>query len=120
MSEKTSKILKAAGKFKYPLIILALGILLMLLPTGKAQSRGADANASDEEERMEYVLSSVSGAGDVRVMLSDSGAVVVCQGADDAGVRLDVMNAVCAYTGLTSDRVTILKIQDKLNGEAAK
>lgn len=39
------------------------------------------------------------------------GAVVLCQGADNANVRLCVMEAVKSATGLTSDRITILKMK---------
>ena len=38
------------------------------------------------------------------------GAVVVCEGADDAAAKLAVLSAVEAYTGLTSDRVTVMKM----------
>ena len=40
------------------------------------------------------------------------GAVVVCQGGDDAGVRLLVTEAVAQFTGLRSDRITVLKLAD--------
>ena len=43
--------------------------------------------------------------------LSGNGAVVVCQGADDAQVRLNVTNAVAAYTGLGSDKITVMKMK---------
>ena len=39
------------------------------------------------------------------------GAVVVCQGADSAGVRLNVMDAVKSVTGLSSDCITVLKMK---------
>lgn len=39
------------------------------------------------------------------------GAVVVCQGADSAGVRLAVVDAVKSVTGLSSDRITVLKMK---------
>ena len=39
------------------------------------------------------------------------GALVVCQGADRAEVRLAVTEAVTALTGLTADRVTVAKSQ---------
>lgn len=39
------------------------------------------------------------------------GAVVVCQGADSAGIRLAVTEAVKSVTGLTSDRITVLKMK---------
>lgn len=39
------------------------------------------------------------------------GAVVVCQGGDKAEVRLQVVEAVCDATGLTADKVTVLKMK---------
>lgn len=39
------------------------------------------------------------------------GAVVLCQGADDAKVRLSVVQAVMAATGLSSERITVLKMK---------
>ena len=39
------------------------------------------------------------------------GAVVVCQGADSASVRLSVVEAVANATGLSSDRITVLKMK---------
>ena len=37
------------------------------------------------------------------------GALVVCQGAGDAGVRLAVVEAVSALTGLGSDRISVIE-----------
>ena len=39
------------------------------------------------------------------------GAVVVCQGADNASVRLAVVEAVRSATGLSSDRISVLKMK---------
>ena len=39
------------------------------------------------------------------------GAVVVCQGADSAVVRLHVVEAVKSVTGLASDCITVLKMK---------
>lgn len=39
------------------------------------------------------------------------GALVVCQGADRAGVRLAIVDAVKSVTGLSSDRITVLKMK---------
>lgn len=39
------------------------------------------------------------------------GAVVVCQGADSAAVRLNVVEAVKSVTGLSSDCITVLKMK---------
>lgn len=39
------------------------------------------------------------------------GALVVCQGADSASVRLKVVDAVKSVTGLSSDCITVLKMK---------
>lgn len=39
------------------------------------------------------------------------GAVIVCQGGDQAGVKLAVVEAVCDATGLTADKITVLKMK---------
>ena len=40
-----------------------------------------------------------------------SGAVVLCDGADSAQVRLSVIRAVSAFTGLGSDEIVIAKLK---------
>lgn len=44
-----------------------------------------------------------------QVYPSYQGALVVCQGADQAAVRLAVTEAVSALTGLSSDKITVVK-----------
>ena len=39
------------------------------------------------------------------------GAIIVCQGADDARVRLDIMEAVSRITGLGMDKISVLKMK---------
>lgn len=39
------------------------------------------------------------------------GAIVVCDGADDANVKLAVLEAVAKATGLRSDRISVLKMK---------
>jgi len=39
------------------------------------------------------------------------GAIILCQGADRAFVRLSIVEAVSNATGLTSDRITVLKMK---------
>lgn len=109
MSE-LKKRLKTLDKFKYPLLILVLGLTLMLAPTGEA---GKKASAEDSADGLlETVLTAAEGVGRARVIISDSGVVVVCQGAGSADVRLDIIEAVSAYTGFGSDKITVLKMAD--------
>jgi stage III sporulation protein AG len=39
------------------------------------------------------------------------GAVIVCQGANDVQVRLAVVEAVSKATGLSTDKITVLKMK---------
>lgn len=39
------------------------------------------------------------------------GAIIVCRGADSAAVRLNVIQAVSSVTGLSADRITVLKMK---------
>lgn len=103
-----TKAMDILDKFKYPLIILVLGVALMLLPSGTGKS---DA-AAEGDERIQQMLSSVEGVGEAQVIISDTGVVVVCRGAENAAVRLDIIRAISAYTGFGSDRITILKLAD--------
>lgn len=168
---KLSKtILAGLKKYKYAVLVLLLGIALMLLPFGKkeettetevqVETLSDEAYAQTLEQRLEDMLCQVSGAGQVRVMLtlqtgsrteyqtdtqiSDSetqsqeerktvilsegsaydkaavsavqyprfqGALILCQGADQSTVRLSLVNAVAALTGLSSGQITVIKMK---------
>ena len=101
--------LKKLDQFKYPLLILIIGVALMLFPSGSGTKTEA---AADENLLFQQLLSSSEGVGQARVIVSENGVVVVCRGADDAKVRLDIIKAVSAYTGFGADRITILKMVD--------
>lgn len=145
--------LKALLKNKYALIVLVVGAVLVLLPTGTGDG-GKTAETqeiavpsfslSDEELRLQKQLAKIDGAGRVSVLLSVmgsasrelaegeegalvissgggeevvelyyvnpryTGAVIVCDGASSAQVRLSVTEAVCAFTGLSSKSVKVM------------
>ncbi len=103
--KETRQILARLGQIKYPLLMLAVGLLLLLLP-GKSAAR---PEAVGRDQLLQETLARTAGVGEVWVITSDNGAVVVCQGAEDAKTRLDIIRAVCAYTGFTSDKITVLK-----------
>lgn len=100
---------KQLERFKYPLLILLLGLFLLLMPSEKQRER---TDGSDTGETLEQVLVCTDGVGRVRVIVSEKGAVVVCDGAEKAGVRLDILHAVASYTGFGSDKITVLKMSD--------
>ncbi len=170
VNELPKKILAGLKKYKYAVLVLLLGIALMLLPFGKkeettetevqVETLSDEAYAQTLEQRLEDMLCQVSGAGQVRVMLtlqtgsrteyqtdtqiSDSetqsqeerktvilsegsaydkaavsavqyprfqGALILCQGADQSTVRLSLVNAVAALTGLSSGQITVIKMK---------
>ena len=106
--DEIKKWLGRLERFKYPLLVLLVGVLLMLLPLSPAKKEEEPAG----ETRLEQILSCSRGVGQARVLLSENGVVVVCRGADDAEVRLDMIRAIRSYTGFGSDKITILKLAD--------
>lgn len=153
------------NKYKFAVLILLVGILLMLVP-GKKTSVPQETSVETQEvyslekteTEMEELLRHISGVGQIKVMLSlksgsslqlaqDStqserdterkkeeqivklnrgsgcqdvviteqtypvyqGAVVVCQGAENAKVRLSVIEAVAVLTGLSSEKISVVK-----------
>jgi stage III sporulation protein AG len=164
--ELSEKVKDCIQKFKYPLLILALGIVLVLLsPLNDGNEKMPVLSAEQEnilsvEDQLAMILSSVKGAGKVQVMLSISkgeetlyqmnedkslndnntsansdtvtvtdsdrnengwirqvnppvysGAVVVCEGADNPQVKLSIIDAVGKLTGLGSDKISVIKMK---------
>lgn len=76
---------------------------------------GAVGSPDDYTKRSDTVV--ISGdSGDEAVVTGTTGptyrgALVVCQGADDPAVRLAVTQAVSVLTGLSSDRISVVKCQ---------
>lgn len=153
------------AKYRYALLVLGLGLVLMLWPGSQGTQRSVSTSeepvpAAGMQAELETILSQIQGVGKVQLLLtqqkgpetlyqqdedmdsdSDSsssrrdtviltdqtraetglvrqvnppvylGAVVVCQGGDQPQVRLAVVEAVCAATGLTADKVTVLKMK---------
>ena len=94
---------------KYPALILLLGLALILLPGGKRVEEGGEETA----QALQELLSSTEGVGRVSLILSDNGAVVLCDGAENAKVRMDILHAVRSYTGFGADAVTVLKMRNE-------
>lgn len=100
-----TKVLKNVSlqRFKYPILAFALGIVLMLLPLPHGEKDFSDPTISE-------ILNNTKGVGECKVLISDKGVVVVCEGADKAQVRYEIIMAICSYTGYSSDRITILRM----------
>ena len=147
-------------KYRWAALVLLCGIALMCLPQQKQAQKTALPEPQPRqtlEESLEKILAQVSGAGDVRVLLSGQvsetkryqtdetasgggelrqetvivtgenrvqtalvrqteaatyrGAIVVCQGAENPKVMLAIVQAVAAVTGLSTNRITVLKMK---------
>ena len=101
------KMLDGLAKYKYPLIVLIVGLVLLLIPSGSTKS-SSDGVSNDDEQRLTAILESSRGVGNASVLISEHGAVVVCDGAADPEVKLSVIKSVEAYTGLGCDEIQVL------------
>ncbi len=166
MRKLVDKVPPLLRKYKYALLVLAIGLVLMAWPekkettdTALVQSNHA-VQTNDTAKELETILQTIQGVGRVQVMLTikagestlyqtdedhtisddassihkqtviitDSqrnerplvvqiippqylGAVIVCQGAENAAVRLAVVEAVSKATGLGADRISVLKMK---------
>lgn len=71
------KIKKTLLKYKYVIIVLAIGLVFMLLPTGTRENAPKEdsttaINEQSASEELCSILKCIDGAGDVRVMLTVS------------------------------------------------
>ncbi len=127
------KILKKLAPYKYPLLMLVIGIVIMTWPKGADPPVVTPVVTASMESRMGELLSKAQGAGEVEVMLQYendgetvylqdtsqptvvetktpriTGALVLAQGADSPTVRLNLVNAVSNLTGLGADKITVI------------
>ncbi len=119
MDRALSKRLQAlAGKYRYAAAAALLGVLLMLLPApGRREARAeTPRDETAVQSEIEAVLAAFDGVGRLRMVLTVepgterwAGAVIVCEGGDSAAVRLQLTQAVSALTGLSADRITVVK-----------
>lgn len=96
-------------KYRVPALILVLGLMLMLLPGFSGKKTEVDS----PELKLQELLSRTRGVGENKVLISDNGVVVVCAGAEDPRVRLDMIRAIVSYTGFGSDKITVLTMADQ-------
>lgn len=79
MKEKewAQKALKTMGKYQYVLLVILVGVLLLLWPSGEGKTSAPPTAEAEEpfrveelEEKLERALSQVEGAGEVTVVLT--------------------------------------------------
>lgn len=109
MGEGFRNLKEKLSGFRYVLLMAAVGLLLLAL-SGGDHDRSSGVT-SEEEARVEAILTQILGVGEAELLLSENGAVVVCEGADSAGVCLRITQALRCYTGLGADKVQIFKMK---------
>ena len=75
--------------------------------------QGGKCNATEEEQQLAQVLSSIRGVGATVVMVRDSGVIVSAEGAHSAVVRQKITEAVCGLFGIPADRVNVYEKEMK-------
>lgn len=93
--------------------------VMLTLRSGETLSLAEDSSASQgsggDVRRESQVLTVNRGSGKQEVVVTQrmypvyQGAVVVCQGAGNSQVRLTVIDAVSVLTGLSSDKISVVK-----------
>ena len=179
MNGKLKKLHEKLAQWRIPLLVIAAGLLLVLLPFGREKKSAEPAEPAPEIEQTQFVqesyvlqterrlceiLSAIDGAGRVEVMLTVQGsditffqtdcdtstsqtadgsssstqyktvilpgsgeydkaavtkteypafrgALIVSEGADDAAVRLELVNAVSSLLGLGTDKISVVKMK---------
>lgn len=102
------------GKIKDFLIISVLAIVLLfaawkIFRTDDTQASHSMVSMSEKEEKVARLLQEIKGVGEADVIICESeeeilSVVVVCEGANDFKVTMDVREAVAAALG-TEEKV---------------
>lgn len=167
MKATENKLLAYLKRYKYVVLVVSIGIILLLLPIEKKEAvRTATTITTKIDESgsiskdLTKLLSKVKGAGKVEVyfmtaegeetiyqtdedqsedtsgssnrsqtvIVADSdrneyglvkkinppkysGAIILCEGADNAEVQLQLIQAVANLTGLGTNRISVLKMK---------
>ena len=92
-------------------VLLLVGIILMLIPTARAD------DPTDEEARACEMCSAVAGVGRCSVMLGIKegevvSAAVICDGADSPRVESQIKELISSLYGIGYNRISVLKLSE--------
>lgn len=94
------------GKYKFVLLILCVGILLMTLPDSSPEPEHShpvtEPEQTDTAEELEEILSQISGVGKVRVMLTEAAGAETIYQTDEDRSHSDNSQSVRTETVLIS------------------
>lgn len=88
--------------------------VLLTLKSGMERVLAENGEKTDSGEKLSHVTIQ-TGSGTETVTLRYiypvyQGALAVCKGAESPGVRLEITQAVAALTGLSTDKITVTKM----------
>ena len=97
-----SRLTELFKKYRYAVMIVLLGVVLMCLPSGKKDTQVPTATSTSEEtvqsgleESLAAILSQIKGAGKVEVLLTEAkGAETLYQSDGDTGTDTDRQDTV--------------------------
>ena len=83
--------------------------------TEEGDSGGGTRNVTETENKKDVVFSESSGSKEPvtqkTIMPTIQGAIITAEGASDATVKTNIINAVGAVTGLSIDKIQVFEIQ---------
>ena len=108
--EEILSLIQGAGKVRV-LLTESEGTLTLFQMDTDTQKNGE--SSSTRQDTVLYTDDSRKEQGLVRQIIPPvyQGAVILCQGADSAQVRLSILQAVASATGLSTDKITVLKMK---------
>lgn len=102
------------------MLTLESGGELVLATDSNLRYSGSPQNPDNYDRSSETVTISGGNGTDVVITQERSakfrGALIVCEGGDNDKVRLKIIEAVCALTGLGSDRVAVVRWGNESSG----
>ncbi len=98
LKQWSGKALELIKKYRYPILVLAIGILLMTLPTGEKSKQETQQPAQEAPEekvdisaQLEAILSQIKGVGKVKVLLTQAMGEVYIYQFDENGDRKETV-----------------------------
>ncbi len=98
INQISQKVLCFLKKYRYPILVLVVGILLMCLPSGSKQKeatpqqvQSTQPDTGDLAARLEQILSQIKGVGKVKVLLTQAAGEEFRYQYDESGDRKDTV-----------------------------
>jgi len=111
MDNEKEKLKELAKKYRWAILIFILGVGFLMMPTSVSENEEPMVPSITESSGIGETVSLIEGVGASKVLVTENGAVVVCEGAESSSVCYDITRAITASTGLQSDEIAIIKMK---------